>query len=103
MENEDTKIPFVLLLSPSMRCNLRCTGCYAADYPKDSGLSYEEVDRIVGEARDLGIHYIIILGGEPFFVDYMYKIYEKYNDVYFTPFTNGTLFNDDVADKFPCG
>ena len=99
MENEDTKIPFVLLLSPSMRCNLRCTGCYAADYPKDSGLSYEEVDRIVGEARDLGIHYIIILGGEPFFVDYMYKIYEKYNDVYFTPFTNGTLFNDDVADK----
>ena len=42
---------------------------------------------------------MIILGGEPFFVDYMYKIYEKYNDVYFTPFTNGTLFNYEVADK----
>ncbi|MBD7910171.1 MULTISPECIES: radical SAM protein [Clostridium] len=99
LDEENTKIPFVILLSPSMRCNLRCSGCYAADYPKDQGLSFEEVDKIVGEARDLGIHYMVILGGEPFFVDYMYKIYEKYNDVMFTPFTNGTLFNDDIADK----
>jgi MoaA/NifB/PqqE/SkfB family radical SAM enzyme len=99
MDKENTKIPFVILLSPSMRCNLRCSGCYAADYPKDQGLSFEEVDKIVGDARDLGVHYMVILGGEPFFVDYMYKIYEKYDDVMFTPFTNGTLFNDEIADK----
>ncbi|MDS0526367.1 radical SAM protein [Clostridium sp. SHJSY1] len=99
MDREDTKIPFVILLSPSMRCNLRCSGCYAADYPKDQGLSFEQVDKIVGEARELGIHYMVVLGGEPFFVDYMYKIYEKYSDVMFTPFTNGTLFNDEIAEK----
>lgn len=99
MDEEDTKIPFVILISPSMRCNLRCKGCYAADYSKEQGLSFEEVDRIVGEARDLGVHYMIVLGGEPFFVDFMYKIYEKYDDVMFTPFTNGTLFNDEVAER----
>ncbi|SHE80515.1 radical SAM protein [Clostridium fallax] len=99
MEKEDTKIPFVLLISPSMRCNLRCKGCYAATYPKDQGLKYEEVDKIVGQARDLGIHFIIVLGGEPFFVDYMWRIYEKYNDIEFVPFTNGSLFTEEVADK----
>ena len=99
MEKEDTKIPFVLLISPSMRCNKHCTGCYAANYPKDSGLKYEEVDRIVGQARDLGIHYIVVLGGEPFFVDYMWKIYEKYSDIQFTPFTNGSLITEEVAER----
>ena len=42
---------------------------------------------------------MFILGGEPYFVDYMWKIYEKYNDVVFLTFTNGSLFTDEVADK----
>ncbi|WP_032121266.1 radical SAM protein [Clostridium amazonitimonense] len=99
LEEEDTKVPFVILISPSMRCNLRCTGCYAADYDKKDDLTYEEVDRIVGEARDLGIYYIVVLGGEPFFNEYMLDIYEKYNDILFTPFTNGTLFDEKLADR----
>lgn len=99
LDKDGVKIPFSVLISPSMRCNLHCTGCYAADYPKNEGLTYEEVDRIIGEARSLGIYYFVILGGEPFFVDYMYDIYKKYDDVMFTPFTNGTLFNEEVADK----
>lgn len=96
---EDVKLPFVILLSPSMRCNLRCTGCYAGNYSKEDDIPYEEVDRIVGEARNLGIYYFVILGGEPFFNEYMLDIYEKYNDVMFTPFTNGTLFNEVLADR----
>lgn len=95
----DTKVPYTILISPSMRCNLRCTGCYAANYSKKDDIPFEEVDRLVKEARDLGIYYIIILGGEPFFNEYMLDIYEKYNDVYFTPFTNGTLFDEKLADR----
>lgn len=94
-----TKIPFTILMSPSMRCNLRCKGCYAANYSKKDDIPLEEVDRIVKEARDLGIYYMVILGGEPFFNDYMLDIYEKYNDVFFTPFTNGTLFNENIVNK----
>lgn len=95
----DTKVPFTILISPSMRCNLRCEGCYAANYSKKDDIPYEEVDRIIGEARDLGIYYIVVLGGEPFFNEYMLKIYEKYNDMFFTPFTNGTLFNEKIVNK----
>lgn len=93
------KIPFSLLISPSMRCNLRCTGCYAANYDKKDDIPFEEVDRLIGEARDLGIYYIVVLGGEPFFNKYMLDIYEKYNDIYFTPFTNGTLFDEELAER----
>lgn len=97
--DNDTKIPFVMLISPSMRCNLRCTGCYAANYSKKDDIPYEEVDRIIKEARDLGIYFVIVLGGETFFNEYMLDIYKKYNDMFFVPFTNGTLFNDELADK----
>lgn len=104
MEKEDTKIPFVMLMSPSMRCPLHCKGCYASSFSKADDIPPEEVDRIIGEARDLGIYYIIILGGEPFFNDYLLDIYEKYDDVMFTPFTSGLLLNEKIADRIKkCG
>lgn len=99
LKEENTKIPYVILISPTMRCNLRCTGCYAANYSKEDDIPLEEIDRIIDEARDLGVYFFIILGGEPFFVKDMLKIYEKYNDCIFLPFTNGTLFNEELADK----
>ena len=80
LKKEDTKIPFAILISPSMRCNLSCKGCYAAKYDKKEDIPFEEVDRIVKEARDLGIYFFVVLGGEPFFIDYMMDIYEKYNE-----------------------
>lgn len=97
-KKNDIKIPFTILISPSMRCNLRCTGCYAANYSKKDDIPYEEMDRLIKEARDLGIYYIVILGGEPFFNEYMLDIYKKYNDVYFMPFSNGTLFDEKLVD-----
>lgn len=93
------KTPFTILISPSMRCNLRCTGCYASSYSKKDDIPLEELDRIIGEARDLGIYYFVILGGEPFINSYMLDLYEKYNDCMFTPFSNGTLFTEEVADR----
>lgn len=99
LKNQDTKVPFLILLSPSMRCNLRCKGCYAGKYSKEDDIPFEEVDRIIKEARDLGVYFFIILGGEPFINDYMMDIYEKYNDCMFMPYTNGTLFNEKVADR----
>lgn len=99
LEEDGIKTPFVILLSPSMRCNLRCTGCYAGNYSKKDDIPYEEVDRIIGEAREIGIYFFVILGGEPFFNEYMLDIYEKYNDCMFVPFTNGTLFDDRLADR----
>jgi MoaA/NifB/PqqE/SkfB family radical SAM enzyme len=98
-KKNDVKVPFTILISPSMRCNLRCTGCYAANYSKKDDIPFEEMDRLIKEARDMGIYYIVILGGETFFNEYMLDIYKKYNDMYFMPFTNGTLFNEELANK----
>ncbi|MGL5633964.1 MAG: radical SAM protein [Sarcina sp.] len=92
-------IPFALLISPSMKCNLRCIGCYANDWDKCKQLTFEEVDSVVGQARDLGTHFMFVLGGEPYFVDFMWKIYEKYPDVEFLTFSNGTLFTEETAEK----
>ncbi|GIM29639.1 radical SAM protein [Clostridium polyendosporum] len=99
LEKEDTKIPFVLLISPSIKCNLRYIGCYEVDYDKSKELSYEDIDKVVGQARDLGIYFIMVLGAEPFSVNYMWEIYEKYSDIEFMTFTNGTLITKEVADK----
>lgn len=99
LKEEGGSVPFIILLSPSMRCNLRCTGCYAGNYSKEDDIPREEVERIISEARDLGIYYMVILGGEPFINKYMLDVYEKFNDVMFTPFTNGTMFTPEVADR----
>ena len=31
--------PFTILISPTMRCNLRCVGCYAGEYTRKDDLS----------------------------------------------------------------
>lgn len=99
LEKEDSNIPFVLLISPSVQCSLGCIGCYKIDYDKSKQLNYEDIDKIVGEARDLGIYFIMVLGAEALCVDYMWRIYEKYNDIEFITFTNGTLITKEIVDK----
>lgn len=99
LQAEGAVVPFVILLSPSMRCNLRCSGCYAGNYSKKDDIPKEEVERLIKEGRELGVYYFIILGGEPFINKFMLDIYKKYNDVMFTPFTNGTMITPEIADR----
>ena len=56
--------PFLLVISPSMRCNLNCFGCYAWEYDKSQELTRGEVSDIIGQAKEeMGIHFITISGG----------------------------------------
>ncbi|RLG28748.1 radical SAM protein [Methanosarcinales archaeon] len=91
--------PFTILLSPSMRCNLRCKGCYASEYSQKDDLPYEIIERVIEEARQMGVYFFTILGGEPFICDYMQDIYEKFSDVAFQVFTNGTLLNEKTVER----
>lgn len=91
--------PFTLLISPTMRCNLQCRGCYAGRYDPGKGLSVELLDRILGEARNMGILFITFSGGEPLTRKKdLLPLIEKYNDMYFMFYTNGTLIDDRTAD-----
>ena len=42
------RTPFTVLVSPTMRCNLSCEGCYASQYSHESDMSAELFQRIVG-------------------------------------------------------
>ncbi|MFH1332600.1 MAG: radical SAM protein [archaeon] len=91
--------PYFFVMSPTMQCNLRCEGCYAGKYEKEE-LSYDLMDRLMNEAKEIGIYFVTISGGEPFIrKDDLFRLFEKHNDMYFQVYTNSTLITNDVAKK----
>ncbi len=93
--------PFFLLVSPSMACDLRCTGCYAWKYPKDQSLSKEKVREILTEARDeMGIHFIAVSGGEPTYWPHLEEIAAEFDDMFFMVYTHGMRIDDAMAQRF---
>jgi MoaA/NifB/PqqE/SkfB family radical SAM enzyme len=108
-ETEGFYPPSLLVISPTMRCNLKCYGCYAGNYTKEEDLPFEEFDRIVTEGKELGIFLYIVSGGEPFIWNGLMDIFEKHNDCVFQVYTNGTLLDDatcerlvDLGNVWPC-
>ena len=92
--------PAFIVISPTMRCNLRCRGCYAGNYTQKDDLTFEQVDKLLIEAKEeFGMRFIVISGGEPFFWQPLLKILEKHSDMYFLIYTNGTLINKTTAKK----
>ena len=94
------RIPYVIIFDPTSACNLHCTGCWSAEYDKTLNLSYEDMDSIVTQAKELGTHNFIMTGGEPTMrkADVI-KLAEKHNDCAFMLFTNGTLVDDDFCKE----
>ena len=90
---------FTLLISPTMRCNLRCKGCYAQNYKREDDLSFELLDRIIKEGKEQGVAFFTILGGEPFIREDLFEIYKKHSDTHFQVDTNGPLSDEKVAQK----
>jgi len=102
-ENEakyDCNIPWAILLDPTSACNLHCTGCWAAEYGNRLNLSYEEMDRIIRQANDLGCYFFLFTGGEPLVRKKdLIRLCEAHPDCEFTAFTNATLIDEDFADE----
>ena len=94
-----TSQPFFFVISPSMRCNLHCLGCYAGNYPQKDKLSYETIDQILKDAKTMGIYMVTVSGGEPFFRKDLLDLFASHNDIYFQVFTNGTLIDTTLAKK----
>lgn len=91
--------PGLLVISPTMKCNLTCFGCYAGMYRKDTDLPFEVIDRILIEAKEMGIYFAVISGGEPFFRKDMLEIFSKHNDVSFHVFTHGGLLDEKMVER----
>jgi MoaA/NifB/PqqE/SkfB family radical SAM enzyme len=82
-----------------MKCNLSCYGCYAGYYQKNAELTFEEIDGALNQAKEMGIHFCVVSGGEPLFHPKIFDIYEKHNDVIFHMYTNGSLIDEKICDR----
>lgn len=91
--------PAFILISPTMRCNYRCTGCYAANYTRKDDMPPEVFDRVLSEAEEIGCRHFVILGGEPFIYRPLLDVFEKHRDSTFQVYTNGSLINEAMAQK----
>lgn len=92
-------IPAAILIDPTTACNLRCTGCWAGEYDKSHSLEPELLNRIIKEARDLHIHWIVFSGGEPFVYPHLMEVLEDNSDSFFLSFTNGTLLTEETVNE----
>ena len=93
-------VPWIILMDPTSACNLKCTGCWAAEYGHKLNLTNEDLDRIITEAKELGIHFFILTGGEPMVRRKdIIALAEKHNDCAFHIFTNGTLIDEWVCEN----
>ncbi len=92
-------IPWLILMDPTSACNLHCTGCWAAEYGNRLNLTFEEMDSIVTQGKELGIYFYMMTGGEPLVrkADII-KLCEKHNDCAFHCYTNGTLVDQKLCD-----
>lgn len=86
-------LPFFLLIDPTERCNYRCKGCWAGNF-EPCDMPFEIFDRLLVEAKNLGIHFVTISGGEPFLYKDLFRVMERHPDITFHFYTNGSLLAD---------
>ena len=93
-------IPWLILFDPTMACNMHCVGCWSGTYGHKSNLSYEDMDKIVTEGKELGAHLYMMTGGEPTVrMNDIFKLAEKHNDCFFGLYSNSTLITDELAER----
>ena len=105
-EKSGKHIPPFLIASITSSCNLHCAGCYSrsnnatTDCKPVSQLTGEEWMKIFLDAKDLGISFILLAGGEPMLRRDVIKEAGKVKDILFPIFTNGTFLDDKYCDLF---
>ena len=105
-EKDGQNIPVFLIASITSSCNLHCTGCYSrannacSDDEPQNQLSDDDWHNIFKQAKDLGISFIVLAGGEPLLrQDVLIKASEM-GEILFPVFTNGTLLDEKNLELF---
>lgn len=96
----DCNVPWAILLDPTSACNLSCTGCWASEYGNKLNLSFDEIDSIITQGKEIGIFMYIYTGGEPLVrKNDIIELCKRHNDCVFLAFTNATLIDEEVAKQ----
>ena len=98
-------IPFIILFDPTSACNLKCKGCWAAEYGHSFQLSLDDMRSIVNQGKDLGTHFYMLTGGEPLIrKNDVATLASENPECTFLIYTNATLIDKKLCDDIKkCG
>lgn len=105
-EQKGEHIPPFLIASITDSCNLHCLGCYARanqvcnEKSMMSPLSDEKWLDIFHEAKEMGVGFILLAGGEPMLRTKVLEAAGDIQEILFPVFTNGTLMNEENLSLF---
>jgi len=106
VESKGGHIPPFLMGSIATNCNLYCKGCYAranescGDNLKGNEISEERWGDIFNEAKELGISFVLLLGGEPLMRRGIIEKAASVKEIVFPIFTNGTMIDESYINLF---
>ena len=99
-EKYNCNIPWLILFDPTSACNMHCVGCWSGTYGHKSNLSFEDMDKIVTQGKELGAYLYMMTGGEPMVRKKdVLRLCEKHNDCFFAAYTNSTLIDEELCKK----
>jgi MoaA/NifB/PqqE/SkfB family radical SAM enzyme len=101
LEREGIHVPPIIIFSITNRCNLHCKGCYHQALQRSSKpeMSVAKIRSIFSEAKELGISFIVLAGGEPLVRREILDITKDYPEIICLIFTNGMLIDDNFLTK----
>ena len=100
-QRQDVHVPSIIIYSITDRCNLHCKGCYAQALHTSlqTEMSTDKMKETIREARELGVSFMVLAGGEPLVRQEVFDIIRDFKDVIFFVFSNGTLIDEKLADR----
>lgn len=99
-EKYKCNIPWAILMDPTSACNLKCIGCWAAEYGNKLNMDIDTLESIIKQGKELGTYFYIYSGGEPLVRKKdILTLCERHPDCMFLAFTNATLIDEEFADN----
>jgi len=97
---KDNGVPVIAGLEVTYSCNLSCKHCYVVG-GNARELDLNEYYKLIDDLFDLGTFCIVFTGGEPLLRKDFFDIagYAKRKGFLIVLFTNGTLIDEETADK----
>lgn len=98
---DERRIPINIHLELTYRCNLKCVHCYCVEDKKREELSYAEIVNLLDQLSEAGGLFLTLTGGEVLLREDFFDIafYAKKKNFATRVFTNGTLIDEDAADR----
>lgn len=99
-EKYGCNIPWLILFDPTSACNMHCAGCWSGTYGHKHNLTYEDMDKIITQGKELGIYLYMMTGGEPLVRKKdILRLAEEHNDVELSIYTNSTLIDEEFCKE----